>query len=83
MRFGSAGTRWAQARNAQYCPWSQAFNASFTRGASSAASRMAGAEMTGGFAFPFGSMHNYCDYVPYAQRLPDGLLVSSYLCMSV
>lgn len=69
MRFGNRGCRWAQARNARHCQWSQTFNANLRAGFA------AGANGVGqqSAAFSTSKLHNFCDYVPYAQRLPEGL----------
>ena len=70
MRFGHAGCRWAQARNARHCQWSQMFNANLRAGFHAANGI---GQQTAGFSTS--KMHNFCDYVPFAGRLPEGLMV--------
>jgi len=68
MRFGYAGTRWAQARNAQYCTWSAAFNQTTNRAFCSGAGPKLGG-LGGGASV---NMFNMCEYVPFTARMPKG-----------
>lgn len=76
MRFGHAGTRWAYARNAQHCSWSQAFNA----GQQQSRRTFVGAAAAGAFRLPGGgatvNMFDACEYVPFTARMPKGFAVS-------
>ncbi len=87
MRFGHAGSRWAQARNAGQCTWSANYNQQMKSGFRTgmfAAMNAIGADAADGLgavggARAFGSMPKASDvteYVPFAQKLPAGFSVS-------
>jgi len=84
MRFGHAGARWAQARNAHFCSWSQNFNQQMQSGFRTgmmASMVTIGNEAGGalGGAKGFATMPKASDcteYVPFASKLPQGFSVS-------